>query len=338
MRKIWMLQIVLLVSGLLVATLIAEIATRLVFPEAVDDRLLLTTSVFVRDAKGIPRLAPRQRVRSVLFASGRPEFDVTYTTNNLGFVDHRDYIRNPEAWAMAVAGDSFAAGVEANRPWLPVFRDNVRATAPEVEIYNFGTGGAGVGQFFQILDSAADELSFDAVMLVAIGDDFYRAPWVPRQEGRELYLCGATETPHDCTSRRPIAYMMAADEDSADRVRGVPASPVAQRPAWRAFLRRSRFLVTLKRTVDQYRPPGATCSWRMSRHCPKYGTDSRNSRLISCTCRRSAKSRAASTWRSFAVTSSPPACDITTLSNRAHGPRTGSTNTTTIQTLAATRP
>jgi hypothetical protein len=204
----------------LVATLVAfalvEVAVRFIPSTTTlqETRRLLTSSRFALDGRGVPRLTPRQHVRSVLKIADSVEFDVSYQTNNLGFVDHDDYPRAPGGRALAVVGDSFTAGVEGGRPWLPELRDELRQTTPHLQIYHLGTGAAGVRQFADLLDSVASELDFDAIVVLAITDDFYRITWRPETANDGLYLCGKHEPREDCIRRRRIADVIVIDSDA----------------------------------------------------------------------------------------------------------------------------
>ena len=251
-----MRRIVLVLSGTLVAFGLAETAARLIpsTKPVQETRRLQTSSRFTLDGRGVPRLTPRQRVRSVLTIADSVEFDVSYQTNNLGFVDHDDYTRVPGGRALAVVGDSFTAGVEGGRPWLPKLRDELRQTTPHLEIYNLGTGAAGVRQFADLLDSVASELDFDAIVVLAITDDFYRATWRPETANGGLYLCGKNEPREDCLRRRRIADLIESDAPQrshpSDRDFSAAAAPAPL--TLRELLRQSRLLVMLKSSWDAY--------------------------------------------------------------------------------------
>ena len=244
----------------LVATLVAfalvEVAVRFIPSTTTlqETRRLLTSSRFALDGRGVPRLTPRQRVRSVLKIADSVEFDVSYQTNNLGFVDHDDYARAPGGRALAVVGDSFTAGVEGGRPWLPKLRDELRQTTPHLQIYNLGTGAAGVRQFADLLDSVASELDFDAIVVLAITDDFYRITWRPETADDGLYLCGKHEPREDCIRRRRIADVIDSDAPLPSHEAEIDFATAAAPPplTLREVLRRSRLLVMLKRSWDAY--------------------------------------------------------------------------------------
>jgi hypothetical protein len=242
---------------LLLCGLAMEAALRALPAPGAVGQVLLTNSTFTLDQRGVPRLAPNQDVRSILMAGGRPEFDVKYATNNLGFIDHRDYVSRPDGRGLAFVGDSFTAGVEGGRPWIPMLRDATRVTAPDVEMFNFGTGGAGVMQFAQLLDSAAHDVAFDAIAILAITDDFNRPPWFTMLKDDELRLCVQGQPEVSCLGRPPIAYVIDGDETSQELVARV-GGPIAEPRinGVKDVLRQSRLLVMAKRLWDRLGPPG----------------------------------------------------------------------------------
>jgi hypothetical protein len=244
------------ITGLLCA-LVMEALLRALFPQAVPRTIVLTNSTFFVDDRGVPRLRPRQQVRAILMADGRPEFDVRFPTNNLGFIDHRDYGSRADGRGLAFVGDSFTAGVEGGTPWIPALRDVARRTAPDLEMFNFGMGGAGVAQFAQLLDSAAHDLAFDAIAILAISDDFNRPPWVTLRTDDELRLCTQGQPARECLGRPPIAYVIDGDETSGQltaRVAGSP--PLARIRTVKDVLRQSRLLLLTKRSWDRFGPIG----------------------------------------------------------------------------------
>ena len=254
-----MRRFVLLCSAVFAALVVAEIMLR-VLPSAIaeqETRRLLTNSRFILDSGGVPRLAPRQEVRSILQVGDSAEFDVTYTTNNLGFVDREDYDRRPDGRALAIVGDSFTAGVEAGDPWLPKLRDRLRETTSNLHIYNFGTGAAGVRQFADLLDSVTADVSFDAIVVLAITDDFYRIRWRPETANGGLYLCGKDEPRDPCIARRPIAQLIDSGAPTAPAPASDSAAAEGAPPAvgLRQLLRKSHLLVLLKRSWDVYGGP-----------------------------------------------------------------------------------
>ena len=252
-----MRRFLLVLAATLVAFVLAELTVRVIPSTAAvqEQRRLLTSSRFALDDRGVPRLTPWQDVRWVLKVADSVEFDVSYRTNNMGFIDHDDYARAPGGRALAIVGDSFTAGVEGGRPWLPILRDQLRQTTPNLQIYNLGTGAAGVRQFADLLDSVASELEFDAIVMLAITDDFYRFRWRPESSDGGLYLCGEHQPREDCVRGRRIADLIDGDavlpSHGAAEVFATTAEPPAPLTL-REGLRRSRLLLMLKRSWDTY--------------------------------------------------------------------------------------
>jgi hypothetical protein len=212
-----------------IALAIGECGVRLLRPDlaAEDTRLILTTTPLVRGPDGDVRYPPHQEVRSALLVAGQAEFDVRFRTNNLGLIDHRDYPGQPCAGGRrtsaekaacppapgrryAIVGDSYAAGVEGGEPWIPVLRDRLG-----LEIYNLGTGGAGIGLFGRALAALRHTAVPTDIVIVALSDDFLRPVWYPDLRGDEIRFCVEEETPEACRQRTPIAYLVAGGWDPA---------------------------------------------------------------------------------------------------------------------------
>jgi hypothetical protein len=167
-----------------------ELAGRLVFglrPVA-DDRVALFTSPnWVADGRSV-RWSPNTRIRTVAIYGDRVEYDVRFETNNLGYIDHRDYgavSAVPTSHRWAFVGDSLTAGHHGGVPWVPQLRD----AASGIEIYNLGVSGAGIGQFLPNLNAADRRLDFANVVFLLISDDLRRRPWRPVEADGRIVLC-----------------------------------------------------------------------------------------------------------------------------------------------------
>lgn len=250
----------LLLSGVALAVSfgLAECALRVATPELgrPDDRLLFTTEAPLRDEYGAIRHAPHRSVRSVLMYGDEFEIDTTFTTNDLGLVDHRDYL--PAATASpryAFVGDSYAAGVEGGRPWVPALRDRLGLQA-----YALGMGATGVLGFERMLQSISRWLSFTDVVFVAISDDFHRDLWRPLTRGDEIRLCAEAQSDAACAEHPPTAYLMRPDTSDADlveRARAIQAARASRRGFMRSWLRESRLLTLLRNAaVTQFPESG----------------------------------------------------------------------------------
>jgi hypothetical protein len=65
-------------------------------------------------------------------------YDVRFTTNDLGFIDHEDYSsdgdRPADAPRLVFVGDSYTAGFHGGTPWVPALRDDARRADPDLAI------------------------------------------------------------------------------------------------------------------------------------------------------------------------------------------------------------
>ncbi len=151
------------------------------------------------DERGAVRHVPKELVRQVVLYDDKVEFDFSYRTNNLGFVDHRDYGRGPPGRrSYAFVGDSFVKGMGAE-PWVPQLRDTLRKSGHEIEIYNLGVNGASILHSRKLLASVSAELPITEIVLLPITHDFYRRWWVPVQVGDKILAC---RDPASCDPNR----------------------------------------------------------------------------------------------------------------------------------------
>lgn len=132
---------------------------------------------------------PHRSVRHIAVSGTDIEFDTSFRTNNLGYVDTEDYrqgAEDREGWAFV--GDSFTVGVGAG-PWIPELRKAVQRRHPKLDIYNLGLTAAGFQHFYKILRRAKEELAISTVVIAAVSDDFNRPDWYPHQRGDRLWFC-----------------------------------------------------------------------------------------------------------------------------------------------------
>jgi hypothetical protein len=112
---------------------------------------------------------------------------VRFRTNDLGFIDHEDYLvpgqSRADAPRYAFVGDSFTAGFHGGTPWVPALRDRARKTNPDLQIYNLGVSGTGFDHFGRLLKSFATDVDFSEIVILAISDDFERPFWPPPPRG-----------------------------------------------------------------------------------------------------------------------------------------------------------
>ena len=209
-------KIVALVALLLASTTLSFVAAegvaRLVspFPEKHETHWMLSSPTFRADAHGAVRYVPNQTIRSVILRDDAIVYDVRFRTNDLGFIDHEDYLAPSERGAngprYAFVGDSFTAGFHGGTPWVPALRDRARETNPDLEIYNLGVSGTGFEHFVRLLESAGAEVDFSEIVILAISYDFWRPYWTPLATDDALRFCGTDEPPAYCLAAvRPVA-------------------------------------------------------------------------------------------------------------------------------------
>jgi hypothetical protein len=170
------------------------------------------------DAYGAVRFARNAQVREVAVYDRTIEYDIVYRTNNLGFVDPRDYAREPAGWPgrrLAFVGDSFTAG-SGGYPWPAALQERLSACGGEQTIYNLGIPAAGPWHFVRLLKSAARELSFSDIVVCAISDDFERPFWTPRTKSGRVILRFAVG---ESIRRVPVATTIARDAEAAEVLR-----------------------------------------------------------------------------------------------------------------------
>lgn len=242
-------NLLLLGLALTVSFAVAETTLRVAAPELgrPDPRLLFATETPIRDEVGAIRYPPQRSIRSVLLYGDEIEIDTTFRTNDLGLVDHRDYLPQMAAdRSYALLGDSYAAGVEGGRPWIPELRDRLG-----LQVYALGMGATGVLGFERMLESVSRLLVFTDVIFVAISDDFFRPLWRPLVRDGDIWVCADAESDEACVRHLPIAHFMQQSDTKADlvaRAHEIHAARARTRGVVRSWLRSSR-LLTLARDL-----------------------------------------------------------------------------------------
>jgi hypothetical protein len=203
----------LLVSTTL-SVVAAEAVARLVspFPEKHEKHWMLSSPTFRADSHGAVRYVPNQTIRSVILQDDDIVYDVRFRTNDLGFIDHEDYLAPAERAAngpsYAFVGDSFTAGFHGGTPWVPALRDRARKTNPDLEIYNLGVSGTGFEHFVRLVESVSAEADFSEIVILAISYDFWRPYWTPLATEDALRFCGTDEPPDYCLAAvQPVARL-----------------------------------------------------------------------------------------------------------------------------------
>ena len=210
-------KLFLLLISTFISLLLAEMGIRLLISDATfEDKFLMWNSPHFRlDQNGAVRYLPRESIREVAVYNGQIEYDLRYETNNMGFIDHVDYLEQTASDTIknhiAFVGDSFLAGSGGVRPWVPELRDRIRKRHRDTQIYNLGVVGAGIEHFRRLLSSVAEEIPFDEIIIFAISNDFTRPFWRPLTTSEEIRFCPMNEAEHVCAKRSPIATIFNAN-------------------------------------------------------------------------------------------------------------------------------
>lgn len=174
-----------------IAVVAAELLIRKIKPayDYTDRAMLLSSPTFRGYSSGAVRYLPHETIREVVVCNRKIEYDVRYGTNNLGFVDTKDYGYEflPGKSYYALVGDSFTAGVHGGTPWIPELRNKLHD--PQVEIYNLGVEGTNFEHFRLLLHDVRKDLSITHIVLIAISDDLTRSWWHPFVDGNGINFC-----------------------------------------------------------------------------------------------------------------------------------------------------
>jgi hypothetical protein len=200
-------NVFLIIGSIVFALLIGELAIRLIKPvyDYRDRSLLFSSPTFKVYSGGSVRYFPNEKIREIAIYGDKIEYDVLYNTNNLGFVDSKNYIQESVAGKKyyALVGDSFTTGVNGGTPWVPKLRSN-KANA---EVYNFGVAATGFDHFYRLLHDMKDRLKITHVIIVAITDDFYRGYWHPSVVNDTISFCSESG-PHSRCQPVPVASII----------------------------------------------------------------------------------------------------------------------------------
>jgi hypothetical protein len=207
---------VLAIVSVLIGWVLVELGARAILgpPPRPSERIVLFTLPNWQLWGGSLRYAPRQEIRTLALAGDVVEYDATFNTNNLGFIDSKDYIRLPPEdrdRRYFFVGDSFTAGFHGGEPWVPQLRVLARRRDYRVEVYNGGVGATGFSQFAQLLESVGAELDFGRIVVPFITHDVYRSDWRPHQQNGLIFICPTVETVVDCVQNRPTQMLVLSD-------------------------------------------------------------------------------------------------------------------------------
>lgn len=185
-------------ASALLTLMLAEAALSLFMPvyDYRDRSLLFDRQPFKQYSGGSIRHPANTNIREVAVYHDKIEYDVSYHTNNLGFIDTKDYRKEVGAGRryFAFVGDSFAAGVHGGAAWVPKLRSN-RLGA---EVYNMGVAGTGFDHFYRLLHDMKGRISITDIIIVAITDDLYRDFWHPYMTGNDIHFCAVPGEHANC--------------------------------------------------------------------------------------------------------------------------------------------
>jgi len=251
----------LLLASTAMSLVAAEGVARLLspFPEKHEKLWMLSSPTFRADSHGAVRYVPNQTIRSVILQDDDIVYDVRFQTNDLGFIDHENYLAPTERGVngprYAFVGDSFTAGFHGGTPWVPALRDKAREANPDVEIYNLGVSGTGFEHFVRLLESVNLQADFSEIVILAISHDFWRPFWTPLATDDALRFCGKDEPPDYCLEAVPPVARIFDVELDRSQVKALAAETTAARVSPPRKLRdrligRSRLTALL---FEQYR-------------------------------------------------------------------------------------
>lgn len=200
-------NILLMFIAAVLALAIGEIAIRIIKPvyDYADRCLFFSSPTFKLYSGGSVRYYPNQKIREIAVYNEKIEYDVLYSTNNLGLIDSRNYEYEfiPGKKYYALVGDSFTAGVNGGSPWVPTLRKN----KAHAEIYNFGVSGTGFEHFYRLLHDMKEKVNITHIIIVAITDDFSRGFWHPIVMDGNIDFCNQYDG-HAICQPIPIASIV----------------------------------------------------------------------------------------------------------------------------------
>ena len=210
---------------------LGETTLRLLISEqSLRDRFLMWSSPhFFLHESGAVNYRPNETVREVAVYFGEIEYDITYKTNNHGYIDDEPYrsISNvlPKR-SIAVVGDSFTAS-SGGTPWVPRLRKKLQHSGQDIFLYNLGLTGASVTLFYKNLVHFSKSFPVREIVVVGISNDFERLGWWPLINGVDIRLCPEEEGEETCMHRLPFAKVVdlrLSETDLLDQAKKIRAS------------------------------------------------------------------------------------------------------------------
>ncbi len=204
-------NVLLLIISLIISFAVCEIIVRLIDPGAQKDRVLFFSSKAFEETPHGVVFEANKRIRTLTVYGNKVEYDITFNTNNYGFVDDIDYgnIHDEDYRKRNIAfvGDSFTAGYHGGKPWIPLLRKKL-AENSKYNIYNLGVSGTGVIHFCDLLKNIKNNLYFTDIFILALSSDFTRPHWTPVIKGQGIIFAVDEKKEGVGRRQRPIAYIL----------------------------------------------------------------------------------------------------------------------------------
>jgi len=203
--------------SLAIVLLVGEIGIRFSNLIHVNQRLqMFSSQTFQLDQNGAVRYQTNKKIREVLVYNNKIVYDVHFDTNNLGFIDDKDYEYEnvPNKRYYAFIGDSWTAGFHGGEPWVPKLRRNIEGK--NIEIFNLGVSGTGFEHFYRLLKSTSEQLHITHIVILAISADFPRNFWYPLTNSSEIRFCHENMHSSECVKGNYIAPIIDPTSSSED--------------------------------------------------------------------------------------------------------------------------
>lgn len=233
MVNVWKNGLAIL-GSVLITLLVAELALRWLWPAAPRSVLMMSSPAMVMAARGVVTYAADTPLRVVTADELGIIYDVKLRTNNLGALDDTPYSLSEPGYKIALVGDSFTAGYHGGQPWVPVLRNGIPA---DWRLFGLGVDGTGVQHFETLLRHFDPDAALDRVLLLAIGNDFYRDHWYLSAGESGVWFCRHVDTPARCADGRPpIIHYLPYEATEAQVLAAARAAREAGKPAERRLM------------------------------------------------------------------------------------------------------
>ena len=204
---------VLILLSVIFSLVFVELALQLtnIGKYSLYDRILFFTKPsLVKATDTTVRYQPRTKIRSVAIYGDQIDYDVSYNSNNLGFIDNVDYDLNSSATNKIVfVGDSFTAGVGGSKPWISQIRELTKRDS--TDFYGFGVSGTGISHFESLLRSFKDKMAITEINIMVISNDFFRTFWYPVVRGDSMWFCRQTTVRECLDNNLPVIHIAGQD-------------------------------------------------------------------------------------------------------------------------------